>query len=496
LRGPISLIIPRITFGRLIVWICATAVIAACIVRYAQAPSFWLDEALVALSLRNPSLQSILARLERGLYFPRVYLTCIAALREIFGYQIWVLRLLPTLSFVVGTVFWARLLAKRCGSFLPLGLLGGVLLIGSSFWLDQAINLRHYTFDVMLALVPFLLDDTFFREALAGGRRKRSLVLLAAPCFLSYVYPIALGARVVGWYVHYGRSQRWRINVWGVCVLVLVLASGLATIWATDYRFGADLTGYWNGCILRSRIQEGFGSGLRLVADLMWGWHHGRLMPLVIAVVAPLQALGFYSLMRQWKNHDSRTDDVQWGSRTFGSIVLLAGVILASVVVNYPICAGRLTLFAQVHTQLLALEGALLVIKRWGGRFGARVLLCIALTVVTVYSVHRYIDFMRSEPPDNIRVMLPLIKPEIANTVWVHPCSVAQVKSLPEPLPVEEVLLNTKRNLPEPGQRVWVLWTHMSEGDCKERLEEIRSRALSWQVVHEGFSRGLALAEF
>jgi hypothetical protein len=92
--------------------------------------------------------------------------------------------------------------------------------------------------------------------------------------------------------------------------------------------------------------------------------------------------------------------------------------------------------------------------------------------------------------------MLPLIKPEIANTVWVHPCSVAQVKSLPEPLPVEEVLLNTRRNLPGPGQRVWVLWTHMSEGDCKERLEEIRSRALSWQVVHEGFSRGLALAEF
>ncbi|HSE37305.1 MAG TPA: hypothetical protein VLG74_08390, partial [Blastocatellia bacterium] len=147
------------------------------------------------------------------------------------------------------------------------------------------------------------------------------------------------------------------------------------------------------------------------------------------------------------------------------------------------------------HT-LLALEGALLVMKRWGGRFAARVLLGIALTVVTAYSLHRYIDFIMSESPDNIRVMLPLIKPEIANTVWVHPCSVAQVKSLPEPLPVEEILLNTKRNLPEPGQRVWVLWTHMSEGDCKERLEEIRSRALSWQVVHEGFSRGLALAEF
>ena len=119
-----------------------------------------------------------------------------------------------------------------------------------------------------------------------------------------------------------------------------------------------------------------------------------------------------------------------------------------------------------------------------------------AAAIILLYSVDRYRDFILSEPPDNIRPMLSMIKPEIANTVWVHPCSIAQVRSLPEPLPVEEVVTNTRKSFPEPGTSVWVLWTHMSEGDCTHRMNELRERAVSWEVVHEGFSRGLALARF
>jgi hypothetical protein len=484
------------TGGQPYVWVFALAVVAVCIIRYAMAPSFWLDEAHVALTLRNPSLDSIFGRLERGFYFPRLYLTSIAALREVFGYQIWVLRLLPSLCFVIGTLFWARLLAKRSRQFSLLGLLGGALLIGSTFWLNQSINLKHYTFEVMLSLIPFLLDDRFFKESLVDGRRRSGLALLTIPCFLTYTYPMTLGARVLGWYIYYGRSKGWRINLLSVCLLFVLMASGLVGIWATDYRFGPDLTGYWNDCFLRTRLKGGVGSALSLIADFIWGWHPGRLQPFVVASVAPLQVLGLYSLLSRLKNRDADSDEHGWGARSFGSLVLLPGTILASAVVNYPICAGRLMLFTQIHTQILAIEGGLFVLTFWGRRKSALFLLNLSIGIVLLYSVHRYVVFVQEGPYENIRPMLSLIRPEVSDTVWVHPCSVAQVKSLPYPLPVEHVLLNTRKQLPQPGKRVWILWTHMSDFHCRERFDEVRARALSWQTVHEGLSRGLALAEF
>ena len=174
----------------------------------------------------------------------------------------------------------------------------------------------------------------------------------------------------------------------------------------------------------------------------------------------------------------------------------MIGFVLASALVNYPICTGRLVLFTQVHTQILAIEGALFILSCCSKRKTAMVFLYVAIGIVVVYSGHRYIDHVRSEPRENIRPMLSLIKPEIANTLLVHPCSVAQVESLPDALPVERVVLGRKGESPPSVGRAWILWTNMSDDYCREWLKEARSRALSWQVIHEGPGRGLALAEF
>ena len=77
----------------------------------------------------------------------------------------------------------------------------------------------------------------------------------------------------------------------------------------------------------------------------------------------------------------------------------------------------------------------------------------------------------------------------------VHSCSVVQVQTLPDPLPVSEVVLGTDRT-PEPGQKVLILWTHLGTGRCREELERVRQKSRQWQVIHEGPGRGLALAEF
>src|SRR6185295_5128676 len=84
-----------------ILWLVAAAVILVGVGRYFDQPSFWLDEAFIALSLRSPSIQTIFGPLEAGQLFPRVYLAIIAILREALGYRIWVLRLLPSLGFAI-----------------------------------------------------------------------------------------------------------------------------------------------------------------------------------------------------------------------------------------------------------------------------------------------------------------------------------------------------------------------------------------------------------
>ena len=132
------------------------------------------------------------------------------------------------------------------------------------------------------------------------------------------------------------------------------------------------------------------------------------------------------------------------------------------------------------------------------------------ILILFIYSGRAYINYVRSESAENLMPMLSLIKPDVANTVWVHPCSVAQVRALPEPLPVEQVLFGKEAKgaklghrstgaeieAPQPGQKAWIIWTHMSGEFCRRPLEQIRDQARSWQIIHEGPDRGLALAEF
>jgi hypothetical protein len=475
--------------------VAAAALLIAGAARYAHQPSFWLDEAFIAVSLRNPSIQTIFASLKYGQYFPRVYLLSIAFLREAFGYEIWVLRLFPFLSFVIATLFWARLLARRAGGVLVVGLLAGGLLLEAGFWLDQSIQLKQYTFDVMLALIPFLLSDRFFDETLTEGKRKTALVLLAAPLLLSYTYPLVLGARVLGWYLDRVRKRHWHLSVPGLLLFVVLIPVGLAVIWAIDLRFNlnrAVYIRYWESCILG--VQHSPSENGRLLADFLWGWHSNRL--LIIAFVVPLQLLGVFQILRSRVSRGLAENDVSWGSRSLGSLCLLGGVILASALFYLPICAGRLVLFTQIHVQLLAIEGALWILIRAKQRRAALAAILLCGCIAIAYGGRSYWRFVSTEPNENLRPLLPLIARDRADIVWVHPCSVAQVKSLPQPLPVERVILGSETEMPESGQRVWVLWSHMGLDTCVQQMDRLRSQARSWEDVYRGPESGLALAQF
>jgi len=485
----------RSAINRWAVPIATLVVIIAGAMRYIAQPSFWLDEAFIAAPLRDPTPATIFARLDYGQFFPRLYLGVIALVREVFGYHVWSLRLLPFVCFIIATLLWARLLAKRSAPLAALGIASAALLIGASFWLDQAIQLKQYTFDVLLALVPFVLADDFFKTTLVDGRRKALLIAIALPCLLSYTYPFALGARIAGWYFDQGRRAGWRVNKTAALILMVAIALALGGIWLTDQRFNLmdrpAYLAYWKDCILRSCLEQNPAGAFPLLAKFLWGWH-GRQPP-VTAGMAVLQILGVYAVIVRWKTR--ATDDATWGSRSLGSIVLLGGMLLASLVLSYPICAGRVMLFAQVHTQILALEGARFILTQWRARQTVMALLYIFLAVLAVYSAREYARFVRAEAPENIRPMLSQIKPDIAGTLWVSSCSVAQVRSLPDEIPVQNIVMGDK-HYPPRGEKVWILWTHLGANRCVDELDEVRSRARSWQVIHEGYGRGLALAEF
>jgi hypothetical protein len=464
-----------------------------------------LDEAFIAASLLPHSIDSAFGRLEYGQYFPRIYLSLIALVRLVFGYELWSLRLLPLLSFVAGTAIWVRLLVLRTKQSVLLGVLGAGLLLGSIDWLNQAVQLKQYTLDVCLGLLPFLLSDSFWTRRLVTGKRRFSLVLLAIPCVLSYVYPIALAGRLIGWYVVRGRRHGWRLDVPALVILGISMGAGFLTIYITDYRPNfRDLSAYqsfWSNCILADQLSRGPVATLDLLSKFLWGWH-GR-QPLVTIWLVPLQLLGCYSIFRKWRKKDFETEE-EWGSRSVGSLAVLSGTILASAVAGYPICGGRVVLFSQVHTQIVAIEGAIFLLGQrerlapWkpAMRLAVYALFCACAIILILHSGRGYVRYLRAEAPENLKPIIGLITPEIADTVWVHPCSAAQVKTLPDPLPVPHVVLGVRDNRPPPGQRLWVLWSHLGSESCRARLEQLRRDARAWQLLRNDPDRGLALAEF
>ena len=471
----------------------ALLVITIAVVYFIRMPSFWLDEAYVALAVQEPGFSDIFSRMERGHYFPRVYLLMIAGIRNFFGYQFWVLRLLPTLFFIGGTVVWARVLATRTKGSIVAAAFAAFLLLGSNFWLEQAIQVKQYSLDVLVALLPFLIRDSLLDESLLNGRRRLLPVLLALPCFLSYSYPLALGGRIIGWFLVSLRSGRWRVNVISASLLLVPSLIGFGLLIAIDYRQGADLSGYWSHCDLRKAIGRGPIDVLRLLGDLFFGWYPGRFKLLVASAVGLLMTVGIWRVISRFRRGEIVNDE--WGSRSVSSLAVLFFLLLAGLMIGYPICAGRLTLFAQIQFQIIALEGLLLVLTIRRPTLSISVALAFCL-LMGVHSIKRYSDVMGGESDENLRPVLPLIDSTLADNVWVHPCSVLQVKSLLKPLPVSNVIMQTRREMPPPDQKSWIVWTHLGGKDCGRQLQQVKAEAKSWQIIHEGPGRGLALAEF
>ena len=132
--------------------------------------------------------------------------------------------------------------------------------------------MKQYSLDVFLVLALVSVPDAFFGRSLGrNGRdpgRVRGLLLLLLPTLFSYVYGVALLARVSGWYAWRVQSRGWRLD-WRVTAFAGAgLAAALGVLWLTDIRYTMGQPGLFadSGAVFDPLAEEGLASRLSINA--------------------------------------------------------------------------------------------------------------------------------------------------------------------------------------------------------------------------------------
>ncbi len=415
--------------------------------------SLWLDEASIAANLLSLGLFELFGPYPTGHSFPRLYLFLIALLERGLGYETLVLRALPFAAFVAGACAWQRLTYQRFrGRPLLLALVIALNFIPAS-WFAYGAMLKQYSLDVALGLIPFLLGDAFYVRVLLGdaGSSRASArpvrrwpgLLLLLPLLFSFTYVIALLGRFVGFVAGRWLAERQTLPARQLGVAAGAMGAGVLALWLIDMRHtaGSDaLFRFWQKCIpgddwtRTPEIIWGFITGWYRVTP--FGAREPLAEPLIIALALCLP-LGAYAVVRRAAAHAARAgDDVAWGTRSLGCLAVVLGLLAASFLVDYPLCSGRLTLFALFSLQMLTAEGLLAASEGIAHRTGTRALgalLLGALLVCLLPGAYRSAHFLlTADTPENVRPLLPIIETVPERVVVVAACSTRQVATLPE----------------------------------------------------------------
>jgi len=462
-----------------------------------------MDEASIALNLLNRDPFELFGALEFNQNFPRIYLLAIKGLEQAFGFETKVLRFLPLLFFLLATVLWQRLLYLRLRETpILLAVAVTLTLMPANLFLYSSM-VKQYSFDLFVALIPFSLSDGFFRKTLRKGQGGWALVALALPCATSYTYSIALLGRLSGWYIGELRREGFRLDPRGLGFLLAGFLGFSALMWLTDFRDPTALPYlFWQECA----FGQGWRTSLGLVENLSVGWYDWALTYHASAPVASfvrvaiqlLSALGLTSILVEVLKKSSlrgtSTASMSWGTRSLGSVGCIAGLLMASLLLQYPACTGRLTLFAFPCIQIVTLEGLRLAYRStrrmpWG-KAVAPTLVGILLISLLPAAMKNAITMASENVPQNIRTVLPHLQSRPSLPVLVGPGLQRQVQSLPEDLGLRPVwVLNTDSSLENQlpwNQRVLLLGDdrpslNKSHSDLQDRVLDHAKR---WKALH------------
>ncbi len=406
--------------------------------------SLWVDEALVARSVQLLSPLQYFGVLDPPQNFPRLYLLAIRGLVELFGYETGVLRALPFVFFVLGTLLWIRLLSIR-NAKLPLLLVVAILLnLIPTPWLLYSSLFKQYTLDVFLAMGVFSIPDRKLESILIEGKRPWRAALLMLPWVVSYAYIIVLFGRCAGFWLSRLRGGRGGRPSF---VAGSALAAGVAVfggiLYATDiqHTLSDPPLFWWRRCLLTSSRT----TPLEVLDRFTGDWYRGKTefpegfaaTPVVIAIQVLLVLGILFVLWRFAANtRDPYAEGTDWGSRSLAALCTLAVLVIASVPLNYPLCANRLTLFVLLPMQLMILEGVIglraLLIPRRGGRVMASAMITVLALSLIPAAVDTVSGFAKHSPPLDLRKVLPFIQTSPKLQVVMDPCTWNQARSLPD----------------------------------------------------------------
>jgi len=454
--------------------------------------SFWLDEASLALSLLQLAPGESFGPLVGGQSFPRLYLLAVHALVGLLGYETWVVRLLPHLFFVAATFAWFRLLFERFRSE-PLWIALAVLLLSiPATWLFYGALFKAYSLDVFVSTLPFLLRDDFYDETLGRGKRCWRLLALASLGIVSYPFALVLLARVGGWWLQRAAGGERRVSrrgaLWGATG-VLAAATWVSTIELQHTPELAEaLRNWWSACLI-----GGDAGTLSLLDRFVFGWFDGRadfgraeLASLPANVLELAFAAGLLRCVFGLLPRTRLPSPEAWGSRSLGYAGLLLGLPLASWLLDYPICAGRLTLFALLPIVVLVLEGidaAAIGLRRLpGGRSAARLGgIALGLAILPT-SYANLVTVAAQAPPENLRPLLARTRDHSDLPILTTACTRKQIETLPEGIPSEVLYLNegggiaiAVRERPE----AWLLFAPAPF--CQTNVAQVRGAAVLWE---------------
>jgi len=426
----------------------ACLAIGITLLRLCKDGSFWLDEASVALNLVYRGPFELFGRLETDHSFPRLYLTAIRLLQEFTGYGTRSARFLPWLAFVASASLWTWALRERFTRLPLVAFVAFALALLPGTWLAYGAMFKQYSLDACVALVPLAWSDRFLTSLFRDRRRPWLLVVLCLPCVVSFIYVIPLLARVLA-YLAFGLARRRPVIAPGPgIVFALGLLASLGLAYAIDLRFATLQPGkdhFFAQCMIGSAT----GDDLEILQSFFFGWFspgvpHGTAPELPAAGVGALAValgLGVLAITARWlaprfgRALPAEADAAleRWGSRSLMSVAVLIGAPLASWVVGYPICAGRLSLFAYFHLVWVIAEGV-----ASPGLFGARGRLgshavALAIGAMLVVPTARNLHFLATSPlQENVRELLPTIAEHPERLIVVPPCSTRQIETLPE----------------------------------------------------------------
>jgi len=426
----------------------------------------------------------------------------------LFGYETLVLRALPFTFFLLASYFWLKLLFTRLGALPLLAVLAFFLLLLPTSWFAYSSMLKQYTFDVLLATLLFVVPDRRLETTLRDGRNLWVGVILSLPCALSYTYVIVLSGRLAGWYVSQLFAGTYRLSVRGLLTVGIGVLVSLASLWLTDIRFmNGSVYGWWESCI----PGNDWSSAPALLDQLVMGWYAGKqefpirggLPEPILMILRIAFLLGVIQVARSLRGHALYKSPPSWGSRSIGALLVLVALIGASVVIHYPICSSRLTLFALFPMQIVLFEG-FAAIHGWleeskNFKKNALTLGVIWLCMVVPFSLRDAMRFVQSRAPENIRPAFRILEAHSELPVHVMPCIGELVRAFPNPPDGLEVSYVSSADRIPWGQRVLVVERSRHPGleYCFHASAAYQQASIGWERLHaESDQIYVYLAEF